>query len=135
MSLFDDVTPEQMEFGGGNDWFPTGDYEFTIQDTFDGTLGETADGEPFEGFVTSDGEQLSILVGDFVPVNGGPNPPGNNTAFIRITLRDGDTTIHEVAADDKTLTQLAKSRRRLAALAAHGPTVIRPPPWAKKCGR
>ena len=113
------VPEEDLEFGGGADWYPIGDYEFTIQDVYPNPLGQTEDGEPFRGFMTTDGEQLSIQASNFIPLNGAPDPPSQLVStFIRITIRDGDQDYVTVDPKDADFDQLAKGKRKLAAIAA-----------------
>ena len=110
------VTDSQLEFGGDN-WFPVGEYEMTIQEVYENPLGQTSEGRPFNGFQTTDGEQISLQVGDFVPTNGATNPPGNNKQFIRVCLRDGGKDITTIDPDDTTYRQLAQGLRKVHALA------------------
>jgi len=113
------VPEEDLEFGGGTDWYPIGQYGFTIQDVYPNDLGQTEDGEPFQGFMTTDGEQLSVLMSHFIPLNGGEEPPSEAIGtFLRITTRDGDQDYVTVDPRDSEFEQLAKGKRRLAAIAA-----------------
>jgi len=113
-----DVPEELLEFGGGTDWYPTGEYEFTIAEVYTNTLGETEDGEPFRGFVTSDGEQLSVQINNFTPLNGADEPPSELISqFIRICTRDGDQDYVTIDPGDKDFAQLSKGKRRLKAIA------------------
>ncbi len=113
-----EVPEEALEFGGGTDWYPTGEYEFTIAEVYTNTLGETDEGEPFQGFVTSDGEQLSVQINNFVPLNGAEDPPSELVSqFIRICTKDGDQDYVTVDPADKDFKQLAKGKRRLVAIA------------------
>jgi hypothetical protein len=111
-----EVTDSQLEFGGDN-WYPVGEYEMVIQEVYENPLGQTSDGRPFNGYQTTDGEQLSLQVGDFVPINGSNGPPGNNKQFVRICLRDGSKDITSVDPDDTGYRQLAQGLRKIHAIA------------------
>lgn len=103
---------------GGTDWYPVGEYQFTIQDVYTNTLGQTDKGEPFAGFMTIKGEQLSIQMSNFIPLNGGEDPPSQLVSqFLRITTKDGDQDYVTVDPKDQDFEQLAKGKRRLAAIA------------------
>ena len=110
------VSDDQLEFGSES-WYPVGDYEMTIQAVYENALGQTADGKPFNGYQTTDGEQISLQVGDFLPINGSTSPPGNNKAFIKICLRDGTMDITQVDPSDRTYKQLAQGLRKVHAIA------------------
>jgi hypothetical protein len=110
------VSDDQLEFGSDS-WYPVGEYEMVIQTVYENPLGQTSDGKPFNGYQTTDGEQISLQVGDFTPLNGSVSAPGNNKAFIKICLRDGDMDITQVDPSDRTYRQLAQGLRKIHALA------------------
>lgn len=118
MGLFDDVTTDMMEFGGGADWYPKGEYEVVIEAIHMQDLPSTNDDEPFRGYVTTEGEQLSVQFGEFTAVNGADAPPGNNKMFLKVVLADGVMDVYEVEPKDDLYVELAKGKRRLASLAA-----------------
>ena len=117
MGLFADVTPDMMEFGGGAEWYPKGEYEVTIEQVHEQDLPSGRDGAPWDGYVTTEGEQLSIQFGNFVAVNGAEAPPGNNKMFLKIVVRDGHATVDTVSPRDDEYVELAKGKRRLASIA------------------
>ena len=118
MGLFEDVSKDMMEFGGGgSDWYPVGTYEVTLDEVRLQDLPETDDGEPWKGYATADGEQLSIQFGNFVPTEGAKDPPGNNKMFLKVLLRDGAMKVMDVAPKDPDYYELGKGKRRLASLA------------------
>lgn len=117
MGLFSDVTTDMLEFGGGADWYPKGDYEVALDKVYTQDLPSSPEGEPYRGYVTTEGEQVSIQFGDFTPNNGADAPPGNNKAFLKIVLRDGEMGVVNVDPKDENYTELAKGKRRLASLA------------------
>ncbi len=110
--------PEEMEdLGGGGDWLPKGDYQFTIAAITEFPLGDD-DGEPFIGFATTEGEQISVRVNELVPLNGAdPAPSETSSTFIKLVLVDGDETFVTVDPSSETHDKLAKSKRRLVGLA------------------
>ena len=115
MSLFN-IPEELLEFGG-SDWYPIGEYEGEIEEVYSNDLAEDDDGNPYQGFQTSDGEQLSLQFGGFTPLAGAEEAPGNDKVFVKVCLKDGSMDVHTVDAKDKDYQQLAKGKRRLAALA------------------
>lgn len=112
-----DVSDEDLEFGG-TDWYPIGEYGCTIRNVYENELGQTEEGEPFNGFATTDGSQLSIQFDNFIPLNAEPTPPTEKvSAFVRICTRDGDQDYVSIDANDKTYSKLATGKKRLVALA------------------
>jgi hypothetical protein len=117
MTQLFDVPEDLLEFGG-QDWYPVGDYEFEIDESYVNDLGEDEEGNPFSGYVSSDGAELSLRVKDFVPLNGENPPPSENVGqFVRICLEDNGMTYIEVDPTDSEYKQLAKGKRRLVAIA------------------
>jgi hypothetical protein len=117
MGLFADVTTDMMEFGGGAEWYPKGTYEVTIEQVHIQDLPSSPEGLPYNGYVTTEGEQLSIQFGNFTAINGAESPPGNNKMFLKLVLSDGDLMVFDVPPRDDLYVELAKSKRRLAAIA------------------
>ena len=117
MGLFSDVTPDMLEFGGGAEWYPKGEYEVTLEQVHIQDLPSGADGQPWNGYVTTEGEQLSVQLGNFSPTKGAEAPPGNNKMFLKLVLSDGDLMVFDVPPRDDQYVELAKSKRRLASLA------------------
>ncbi len=112
------VPEEQEKIGGGGDWLPKGDYQFTIADIFEQPLKGDEDGNPYPGFATTEGEQISILVNELVALNGAEVAPSDGSStFIRLTLSDGNETYVTVDPSSETHDKLAKSKRRLVGLA------------------
>ena len=111
--------PEEMEeVGGGGDWLPKGNYQFTIADIYEQALKGDDNGDPYKGFATTEGEQISIRVNELVALNGeDPAPSETSSTFIKLTLSDGDQTFVTVDPSSETHDKLAKSKRRLVALA------------------
>lgn len=116
MTLFD-VPEEMLEFGG-TEWYPKGDYEFSIREVYVNPLGSDEDGNPYDGYASTEGEEMSLRLTDFVPLNGGPEAPSTEVSqFLRITLEDDGLSYYEVDPSDADHKNLAKGKRRLVALA------------------
>lgn len=113
------MAEEEEEIGGGDRWYPkTGDYEFTIEDVFSNPLGSTEDGEPFRGFATTEGEQLSIQMSNFTALNGAEEPPSPFAGdFLNICTKDGDQDYVTVDHADETFKKLAQGKKRLHGIA------------------
>lgn len=124
MGLFSDVTPEQMEFGAGDGWYPLGEYAFAIVGANVAEGSGDQNGNPFDGFETTDTETLFVQLAYFEPLNGGSEPPSELVRqSIKIPIRDGDTSLFDVTVPKKgtraeSHASLVKGRRRLAQLAA-----------------
>jgi len=117
MSQLFDVPEELLEFGG-NEWYPRGNYEFSIRSVYLNPLGSDDDGDPYDGYVTTEGEELSLRLTDFSPLGNEPEPPSPEVGqFLRICLEDGDQNYLVVDPADKDYKNLAKGKRRLVALA------------------
>ena len=85
MTLFD-VPEDALEFGG-NEWYPVGTYEFQIREVYINDLGSDDDGEPYDGYASTEGKELSLRLTDFVPLDGGTEPPSTEVGqFLRICL-------------------------------------------------
>lgn len=116
MSLLPHVSDDLLDFGG-SDWYPLGDWSFKILEIYENDLGMQPDGSPFRGFQTTDGEQISLRIGEFQPLGGQESPPGNNMQFIKICLRDGAKDITTVDPADREYRELAKGLRKAVAIA------------------
>lgn len=113
------VPQELLTIEGGSDWIPdSGDWQMKLEEIYESELPSDENGEPFQGYVTSDGEQINLQFGTLQPMNGQADPPGNNKFFVRITLRDGDEDITTLDVSEATdYRNLRTSIRRLASLA------------------
>lgn len=115
-TLFD-VPEEMLEFGG-NEWYPVGRFEFAIREVYVNDLGSDEEGEPYDGYASTEGKEVSLRLTDFVPLNGEPEPPSTEVGmFLRICLEDDGIDYLEVDPTDKDHKNLAKGKRRLVALA------------------
>lgn len=116
MTLFD-VPEDALEFGG-NEWYPIGTYEFQIREVYMNDLGSDDDGEPYDGYASTEGKELSLRLTDFVPLDGGTEPPSTEVGqFLRICLEDDALDYLSVDLTDKDHRNLAKGKRRLVAIA------------------
>ena len=112
-----DVPEEMLEFGG-NEWYPNGDYEFNIREVYLNELGSDDDGDPYDGYASTEGKELSLRLTDFTPLDGGTEPPSTEVGqFLRICLEDDGLDYLDVDPTDKDHKNLAKGKRRLVALA------------------
>ena len=112
-----DVPEDMLEFGG-TDWYPVGEYQFQIAEVTTFPLGEDKEGNPFDGFMTSEGEQVSLQLNNFQPLGQGDAPPSELVSqFLRICTQDGDQNYITVDPSDQDFKQLAKGKRRLVAIA------------------
>jgi len=114
------VPQDLLTIEGGSDFVPdTGDWQMTLEEIHEAELPSDEAGNPFQGYVTTDGEQINLQFGTLQPMNGQEGPSGNQKFFVRLTLRDGDEDITTIdVADAKTsYNKLRSSTRRLASLA------------------
>ena len=113
------VPQELLTIEGGSDFIPdSGPWQMVLEQVYEAELPSDENGDPFQGYVTTDGEQVNLQFGTLQPMNGQEGPPGNNKFFVRMTLRDGDEDITTLdVADSKTdYRNLRTSVRRLASL-------------------
>jgi hypothetical protein len=114
------VPQDLLTIEGGSDFIPdSGDWQMRLEEVYEAELPSDDDGNPYQGYVTTDGEQINLQFGTLQPMNGQTGPPGNNKFFVRITLRDGEEDITTLDVTDKQTDyrNLRTSIRRLASLA------------------
>ena len=117
------VPQEDRVIEGGSDWVPdTGDWQMTLEEVYEAELPSDENGNPYQGYVTTDGEQINLQFGSLQPLNGQEGPSGNQKFFVRMTLRDGDEDITTIDTKDKQseYSKLRTSKVRLASLAHEG---------------
>jgi hypothetical protein len=102
------------------DW-AEGLYSGTIEQASVKALPSAANGDPFAGYETTDGERLTLKIGDIEPIDSALTKEqiGNRKYFDDIVLVDGSTTVFEVdvTARDAKNWQLQQSAIRIVSLA------------------
>jgi hypothetical protein len=105
--------------GAAGDFQPAaGPWQMTLEAIYEQDLPSDDQGEPFRGYVTTEGRIISVQFGDLVPLDGQPDA-GNFKFFQKFCLVDGevDITSGEAQTEGTEYQQVNKGLRRLGSLA------------------
>ncbi len=105
--------------GGGNRLFPAGEYAGTIEEVRTRPFPDYVDpvSRPKGGYASSDGEILSIQLGENRALNNESADPGNQKMFVDFVIRDGDVAIDSGPNIDDRSWQMQRSATLLTNLA------------------
>jgi len=103
--------------GGDDRPFPPGPWQGVIEEVRTKPL-PSNNGQPFAGYETTDGEILTLILGQNRPLDG-QEDVGNRKFFVDIVLRDGNRQMGEVDITEREVPywQLQRSARIVANLA------------------
>lgn len=98
--------------------FPAGPWQGAIDRVTSRAVPTTADGRPFAGYTSPDGEVLTIQIGTNVPLDGQDNV-GESKFFVDIPVLDNDLSVLSVDVSERDAPhwQLIRGARRLMNLA------------------
>ncbi len=89
------------QIGGAVDYtFPAGSFSGVLEEVREREIPTNAEGEPFAGWVSTDGSVLGLQFGQMEPLDIDADP-GDRKFFVDITVRDGELALDDVDLEER----------------------------------